>query len=211
MVGCGGGPGTLFFPSRGLEAAGLQEGAGDHRHQGVSVKAGPGPALEVVEAKLVLELLMRLFATPSGLDGSGERLEAGVGWQVRGVVFPLAGRTTLTDQPDLLISRHGLHATVGHTVFVAIGDPDAGCCEPAAQPAFGAPPPAELPSFFTFQHLFGGNGRAIWQVIFAAAPTPGLGKDQSDIDRMDVLAPRRPTAQARPRVLSAWRKGPLDP
>ena len=37
MVGCGGGPPTLFFPSRGFEAAGLEEGVGDHRHQGISV------------------------------------------------------------------------------------------------------------------------------------------------------------------------------
>jgi hypothetical protein len=103
MVGCGGGPGILFFPSRSLEAAGLQEGVGDHRHQRVSVKTRPGPPLEMVETKLLLELLMRLFADPSGLDGGGERLEAGVGWQVRGVVFPFAGRTAFADQPNLCI------------------------------------------------------------------------------------------------------------
>ena len=32
MLGCGGGPETLFFPSRDLEAAGLEEGIGNHRH-----------------------------------------------------------------------------------------------------------------------------------------------------------------------------------
>jgi len=37
MLGCGGGPPTLFLPSRCFEAAGLEEGAGDHGHQGVSV------------------------------------------------------------------------------------------------------------------------------------------------------------------------------
>lgn len=37
MVGCGGGPETLFFPSRCGEAAGLEEGVGDHRHQSVSM------------------------------------------------------------------------------------------------------------------------------------------------------------------------------
>jgi IS5 family transposase len=41
MVGCGGGPPTLFFPSRGGKAAGLKEGVGDHRHQCVSVQPGP--------------------------------------------------------------------------------------------------------------------------------------------------------------------------
>jgi len=37
MLGCGGGPETLFFPTRRSEATGLKEGVGDHRHQGVSV------------------------------------------------------------------------------------------------------------------------------------------------------------------------------
>jgi hypothetical protein len=37
MLGCGGGPETLFFPSRCFEAAGLKEGVGDHRHQRMSM------------------------------------------------------------------------------------------------------------------------------------------------------------------------------
>ena len=61
MVGCGGGPPTSFFPSRCFEAAGLEEGVGDHRHQRVSVQTGPRSTFEVVEAEFLLELLMRLF------------------------------------------------------------------------------------------------------------------------------------------------------
>jgi hypothetical protein len=37
MLGCGGGPPILFFPSRCFEAAGLEECVGDHRHQRVSM------------------------------------------------------------------------------------------------------------------------------------------------------------------------------
>jgi len=37
MLGWGGGPPTLFFPSRGFEAAGLEESVGDHDHQRVPV------------------------------------------------------------------------------------------------------------------------------------------------------------------------------
>ena len=37
MVGCGGGPPTLFFQSRSHEAAGPKERIGYHRHQGISV------------------------------------------------------------------------------------------------------------------------------------------------------------------------------
>lgn len=40
-VGCGGGLGLLFFPTRCSEAAGLQERERDHAHEGVSVKALP--------------------------------------------------------------------------------------------------------------------------------------------------------------------------
>ncbi len=155
MVGCGGGPGILFFPSRGGEAAGLQEGIGDHGHQGVPVQAGPGSALKMVEAKLLLELLMCLFADPSGFYSSGKRLNRRVARQVGGIVFPLSGRTTFADQPDFIVAGHGLHTAICHTMPVAIGDPDTGCGELAAQLAFGAPPPADLPPFPGVQHQFG--------------------------------------------------------
>ena len=35
----------------------LEEGIGDHGHQGMAVKAAPGAALEVVEAQFLLHLL----------------------------------------------------------------------------------------------------------------------------------------------------------
>jgi hypothetical protein len=34
----------------------------------------------VIEAKLLLELLMRLLANPPGFDRGGELLEARIGW-----------------------------------------------------------------------------------------------------------------------------------
>lgn len=37
-VGCGGGLGLLFFPTRCLEAASLQEGERYHAHEGMAVK-----------------------------------------------------------------------------------------------------------------------------------------------------------------------------
>ena len=80
MLGCGGGPPTLYFPSRCFEAAGLEKGISDHCHQGMSMQTGPGPAFEVIEAEFFLELLMRLLADPSGFDRSGECFEARIGW-----------------------------------------------------------------------------------------------------------------------------------
>jgi hypothetical protein len=58
----------LFFPLRFCEAAMLEEGVSDHRHESVPVKALPGSSLEVVEAELFLQLLMGLFADPSCFD-----------------------------------------------------------------------------------------------------------------------------------------------
>ena len=60
--GCGGGPlGTTFFPPpRRRQAPVLQIGKGDAGHQRVAMQAGPGPAFEVAEAELLLELLVHL-------------------------------------------------------------------------------------------------------------------------------------------------------
>ena len=47
--------------------------------------------LEVVQAEFFLELLMRLFADPAGLDGAGKLLDRSIDWEVGEVVFALAG------------------------------------------------------------------------------------------------------------------------
>src|ERR1700691_1141644 len=107
MLGCGGGPEILFFPSRCFEAAGLEEGVGDHRHQRVSMQSRPGSTFEVVEPKLLLELLVSLFTDPPGLDRGSERLDGGIGRQVRHIVFLLPSRPPLADEPDL-VTRHAL-------------------------------------------------------------------------------------------------------
>lgn len=66
-LGCGGGPGglaaLLFRPL--LETEVLEEAKRDHGHERMAVQAGPGPALEVVEAQLLLHLLVGLLADPS--------------------------------------------------------------------------------------------------------------------------------------------------
>ena len=73
-VGCGGGPARvelLFSPPAGLlEPQVLQEGEGDHRHQGMAVQPRPGATLEVVEAKLLLQLLVGLLTDPSSASRS---------------------------------------------------------------------------------------------------------------------------------------------
>jgi hypothetical protein len=80
----------------------------------------------VVEAKFFLELLMRLFANPPGLDGRGELLERGLGRQVRCIVFLLSCRAPLANKPHL-IAGHGLDAVIAHTMAVPVGDPNTAC------------------------------------------------------------------------------------
>ena len=46
----------------------LQEGVSDHRHQRMTVKAVPGSSLEVIKPEFLFQLLMGLFANPSGFD-----------------------------------------------------------------------------------------------------------------------------------------------
>ena len=59
----------LFSPPRFCQAALLEEGIGDHCHEGVTVEAMPGSSLEVIETEFFLQLLMRLLADPPRLDG----------------------------------------------------------------------------------------------------------------------------------------------
>lgn len=56
----------------------------------MAVEPGAGSALEVIEAKFFLELLMGLLADPARLDCVGQNLDRGVGRQVREIVFALA-------------------------------------------------------------------------------------------------------------------------
>ena len=49
--------GDFFFPFGCCQAAVLQEGVGDHRHQRMAVKPLPASTLEVIKADLLFELL----------------------------------------------------------------------------------------------------------------------------------------------------------
>src|SRR3954453_2583785 len=105
-LGRGGGPGsgggaTLFPP----EPQVLQEGEGEPAQERVVVQPPPGAALEVVEAQLLLELLVRLLAHPARLDQRRQLLQGRVRREVREVVLSLARGPALADQPDLLAGQ----------------------------------------------------------------------------------------------------------
>ena len=70
-VGCGGGPGHLFFPARLGKPSGLQKGVGHHRHQGVPVQSDPRASLEVVQTQLALIAPTKTF-TGVSVDQVGD-------------------------------------------------------------------------------------------------------------------------------------------
>lgn len=188
MLGCGGGPPTLFFPSRSFEAAGLEKGVSDHCHQGVSMQARPGSTFEVIEAEFFLELLMRLFADPSGLDRRRKLFEAHIWRQIRHIVFLLTRRPSFADEPDLF-ARHTLHPLVAHAMFVPVRNANTSSREETREPAFRSTPPTDPLPFRVSQRRFNGDGRLFGDVVFARPPRFCSRKHKSDICRIDVLTP----------------------
>jgi len=91
----------------------------------------------VVEAKLLLELLMRLLTDPSGFDRGGEHLEARIAGKFEHIVFLLASRPAFADEPDL-VARHALHTIIAHAMLMAIRNADTAGREETCQPTFGA-------------------------------------------------------------------------
>jgi len=77
-LGWGGGPLILFFPLCCGEAAKLEEGVGNHRHERVAVKPLPASALKVIKSEFLFQLLMCLLADPAPLDGFRQSAQAGV-------------------------------------------------------------------------------------------------------------------------------------
>src|SRR3954453_18022785 len=141
-LGCGGGPLILFSPLRGCETAMLKEGIGDHRHEGMTVKAMPGSSLEVIETEFLFQLLMGLFTNPARLDGAGECFDRRVDGQVREVVFALSAGPTFSDQPGL-VAGHVLAAHIANALRRPVCDPHPHSGEASRQPTFGAMAPAD--------------------------------------------------------------------
>ncbi len=68
----------------------LKESKRQHRHQHVMVQARPGSALEVIEAKFLLHLLVRLLAHPAALDQRRQAFQRDIFSMVGQVVFALS-------------------------------------------------------------------------------------------------------------------------
>jgi hypothetical protein len=67
----------------------LEEGVSDHCYKRMTVKAWPGPCLEVVETEFFFHLLVSLLANPMRLDGGCQSAQVGLRRQVGEIVFLL--------------------------------------------------------------------------------------------------------------------------
>src|SRR6202035_2891849 len=81
----------LFFPPHFYEAAMLEECVSNHRHQRMTMKAGPRSSLEVIETAFILQLLVSLLADPSCLDRRSQAAQVHPSGQVGKIVFLLPG------------------------------------------------------------------------------------------------------------------------
>jgi hypothetical protein len=153
-VGCGGGPLILFFPLRRFEAAVLQEGIGDHRHERMTVKTLPGSSFEVIKAEFFFHLLMSLFAYPSRLDGGRQGAQVGLRRQVGEIVFLLPRHSVFADEPSLVAGQM-LLTLVPDPLWWSVGDPDADSSKTSLELALRAGAPADGLSFGSCQQVFG--------------------------------------------------------
>src|SRR4051812_43580478 len=182
--GCGGGPaGSTFFPPpRSLQAPVLQIGESDAGHQRVPVQAGPGPALEVAEPELLLELLVHLLAGPACLDDGGQTPQRGPRRQVAEVVFPLTAVAPFADQPDRLTRQ-------AHLVGVGrpIRDADPHGREAGTKRPFGATSPGDAPPALLVERRGRGTRWPVRHRMLAGTPSRRARGTQPDRRRVDRL------------------------
>src|ERR1700758_4308442 len=96
---------------------------------------------------------MRLLADPARLDGAGECLERCVRRQVGKIVFALAVRTVLPDQPDFL-TRHVLSPHVSDALRRSVSDSYPYGGEARRKAPFGAAAPSQQPPGCIREHRF---------------------------------------------------------
>src|ERR1700724_1368537 len=132
----------------------LEEGVSDHRHQGMTVKALPRSALEVIKTEFFFQLLVSLLANLSRLDGSRQGAKVSLRRQVGEIVFLLSRHPVFADKPSLF-SGQMLLALVPDPLRWSVGDPHADRSEPSLELSLRAGAPADGAPFGIGQHVFG--------------------------------------------------------
>ena len=132
----------------------LEEGVSNHCHEGVTVKAVPRSSLEVIETEFFLQLLMRLFANPAGLDGGCQAAQVRFYRQVGEIVFLLSRDALFADEP-CLVPRQMLLALVPNPLGRAVGCAYADRGKASLQLALCSGSPAQGSPLDVGQHVFG--------------------------------------------------------
>src|SRR4051794_24810497 len=112
------------------------------------MQAGPGPAFEVAETELLLELLVHLLARPARLDGGDQPAQRSPLRQIAEVVFLLAAIAPFADQPEFLARQAGALSVAWPVRHVHPHRGEAGIERALGGVAPGDPTPASL-----VQHL----------------------------------------------------------
>ena len=90
---------VYFLLGKHWPASALQTAKRNHGLQSMMVQPYPGSAFVVVQAEFILEVLMRLFAHPAGLDHTYQRLARHASRMVAEIILALAVRTPLAHLP----------------------------------------------------------------------------------------------------------------
>src|ERR1700751_1551727 len=120
----------------------LGEGIRDHRHERVSVKSLPGPALEVIETEFLFQLLVSLLANPSCLDGGRQAAQVAHRRQVGEIVFFLPRYPVFADEPSLVAGQM-LLTLVADSLWRAVGYAHADRSKTSFELSFCAGAPAD--------------------------------------------------------------------
>ena len=132
----------------------LEEGVSNHCHERVTVKAVPRSSLEVIETEFFLQLLMRLFANPAGLDGGCQAAQVRANGQVCEIVFLLSRDTLFADEP-CLVPRQMLLPLVPNPLWRTVSGADTDRSKAGLQLAFCSGSPAQGSPLDVGQHVFG--------------------------------------------------------
>lgn len=116
----------------------------------------------------------------------------------------------LTHQPCFL-TRHVLGPGRADPLRRTIGNVHANGRKAGRQPSLGSLAPTDLPPLRTFEHRVRGQAFDFRHMPDLRATAACDREDQLHVSRIDLLLPGMPTAQQKPRVLSACRNGADSP
>ncbi len=175
-------PNPTVYTSAACEPAPMVDPTGVNYSKGLRRRSASGPHADS----------QRPFADPSGFDRSGKRPETGIGRKIGHVIFLLAGRMALADEPDFFV-RHALHAALGHAVLMAVRDADASGGEEAGQAPLRTASPVDPSPRLIGQSSLGGVRQLIWNAVLARPACLGVVAT-SRSSSVSVAAPAQHTS-----------------